>query len=98
MPLSWNEIRDRAVAFSREWAEESRERAEAQTFWNEFFQVFGIPRRRVATFEEPVRKLGEKRGSIDAFWKGMLVVEHKSRGEDLDRAFTQAIDYFPGIA
>lgn len=98
MPLSWNEIRDRAVAFSREWADESRERAEAQTFWNEFFQVFGVPRRRVATFEEPVKKLGAKRGSIDAFWKGMLVVEHKSRGEDLDRAFTQAIDYFPGIA
>jgi len=98
MPISWNEIRDRAVAFSREWVSESRERAEAQTFWNDFFQVFGIPRRRVATFEEPVKKLGSKRGSIDAFWKGMLVVEHKSRGEDLDRAFTQAIEYFPGIA
>ncbi len=98
MPLSWNEIRDRAVTFSREWVDESRERAEAQTFWNDFFQVFGVPRRRVASFEEPVKKLGAKRGSIDAFWKGMLVVEHKSRGEDLDRAFTQAIDYFPGIA
>jgi hypothetical protein len=98
VPLSWNEIRDRSIAFAREWQDAKSERAEAQSFWNEFFNVFGVPRRRVATFEEPVKLLGEKRGSIDAFWKGMLVVEHKSRGEDLDRAFVQALDYFPGIA
>jgi hypothetical protein len=98
MPLPWNEIRDRAIAFSREWQEEKSERAEAQTFWNEFFAVFGVPRRRVATFEEPVKRLGTKRGRIDAFWKGVLIVEHKSRGQDLDRAFVQALDYFPGIA
>ena len=97
MPLSWNEIRDRAVGFSRSWAEETRERAEAQTFWNEFFEVLGISRKRVASFVEPVKKLGDKRGEIDAFWKGVLIVEHKSRGKDLDRAFTQALDYFPGI-
>jgi MmeI, DNA-methyltransferase domain/MmeI, target recognition domain/MmeI, N-terminal domain/MmeI, C-terminal domain/MmeI, helicase spacer domain len=98
MPLSWNEIRDRAVKFSRAWESAASERAEAQTFWNEFFEVFGVSRRRVATFEEPVKRLGEKRGRIDAFWKGHLVVEHKSKGENLDRAFQQAIDYFPGIA
>ena len=51
----------------------------------------------MATFEEPVKKLGAQRGRIDAFWKGQLVVEHKSRGQDLDRAFVQALDYFPGI-
>ena len=97
MPLSWNEIRDRAIAFARDWQDAESERAEAQTFWNEFFGVFGVPRRRVASFEEPVKKLGDRRGRIDAFWKGLLIVEHKSRGEDLDRAFTQALDYFPGI-
>ena len=54
MPLSWNEIRDRAIAFSKEWEGEKSERAEAQSFWNEFFEVFGIQRRRVATFEKQV--------------------------------------------
>jgi len=98
MPLPWSEIRDKAIAFSREWQDAESERAEAQTFWNEFFAVFGVPRRRVASFEEPVKKLGERRGRIDAFWKGVLVVEHKSRGQDLDRAFVQALNYFPGIA
>ena len=41
MPLSWNEIRHRAIAFSKEWKGETREAAERQTFWNEFFK-FGI--------------------------------------------------------
>lgn len=98
MPLSWNEIKDRALAFSREWADESRETAESQTFWNQFFEVFGLTRRRIASFEEPVRKLGDRRGEIDLFWKGMLIAEHKSRGKNLDRAHQQALDYFPGIA
>jgi hypothetical protein len=97
MPLSQKEIRENALKFAHEWADVSRERAEAQTFWNEFFMIFGIERRRVATFEEPVKKLAEKRGSIDLFWKGTLVVEHKSKGQDLDKAYTQALDYFANL-
>lgn len=51
MPLSWNEIKSRALAFSRKWEGETSERAEAQSFWNDFFGVFGVERRRVAIFE-----------------------------------------------
>ncbi|MHB8914676.1 MAG: class I SAM-dependent DNA methyltransferase [Thiobacillus sp.] len=101
MPLSWNEIRSRALVFSNEWADEASERAESQSFWNDFFAVFGIGRKRVAIFEKQVAmtRAGEKlkHGRIDAFWKGMLLIEHKSRGADLDRAFAQAADYFDGI-
>ena len=97
MPLSWNEIRNRAHEFSKRWEHESSEDAEAKSFWSEFFSVFGIDRKRVASFEEPVKKLGDKQGYIDLFWKGMLLVEHKSRGKDLDKAYTQALDYFPSI-
>ena len=97
MALSWNEIKDRALKFSKEWEGEKRERAEKDSFWNDFFNVFGITRRRVATFEEPVKKLSGNQGFIDLFWKGVLLVEHKSQGKDLDKALTQAQDYFPGI-
>lgn len=97
MALTYQEIRSRAQQFAHSWASATHERAEAQTFWNEFFEIFGIRRRRVASFEETVRLLGDRRGSIDLFWPGLLIVEHKSRGEDLTRAYAQAIDYFPGI-
>jgi len=97
MPLSWNEIKSRAITFSKEWENETSEDAEAKSFWDDFFNVFGISRRRVATFEQQVRKIDDKAGFIDLLWKGMILIEHKSRGKDLDKAFSQAKDYFPGL-
>jgi len=97
MPLSWNEIKDRALAFSKEWEHETSEDAEAKSFWDGFFTIFGVPRRRVATFEQHVKKIDGKDGYIDLLWRGMILIEHKSRGKDLDRAYAQAKGYFPGI-
>jgi restriction-modification enzyme MmeI-like protein len=98
MPLSWNEIKDRALHFSRDWAGVESEHEHSQTFWNEFFEVFGVSRRRVANFESKVKKLDGKDGYIDLLWKGKLLVEQKSRSKDLDRAHGQARDYFDGLA
>lgn len=97
MPLSWNDIRPRAAAFAKAWASASDERAQAQTFWIEFFEVFGLRKPRVASFEHAVKKHGGGQGFIDLFWPGVLIVEHKSRGKSLDRAKGQALDYFPGL-
>ena len=44
MPIRWNEIRQNAVRFSREWAGEGREEAEAKSFWNDSFSGFGVRR------------------------------------------------------
>ena len=98
MPLSWNEIKSRAVSFSREWADETRETAEAKSFWDAFFHVFGLNRRAVASFEEPVRSLKGTYNRIDLFWKGRLLAEHKSGGKDLERAKAQAFDYVQDLA
>ena len=95
--LSWNQIRLNAAAFAREWANATYERGETQSFYNEFFQIFGVRRRQVASFEEPVRRLGDKRGFIDLLWRGVLLVEQKSAGRDLARAKEQALSYFPGL-
>lgn len=98
MPLSWNEIRHRAIAFSKEWAGEKSEQAEKQTYWNEFFNVFGIRRRTVASFEDPVRGITGQYGYIDLFWPRMLLVEHKSLGKDLGKAESQAFRYIQDLA
>lgn len=97
MALSWNEIRDRALKFSREWGEEVSEDAEGKTFLNEFFNVFGVSRRRVASFETRVKKIDGKDGYIDLIWRGVLLIEQKSRGQDLNRAHEQAKGYFSGL-
>lgn len=95
--LTWNEIRNRAMRFAKDWQNTTSESADAKSFWDAFFEVFGISRKRVASFEVPVKKGDEKEGFIDLLWKGHLLVEHKSRGKNLTRAAKQAFDYFPGI-
>ena len=97
MRLSYNEIRARAATFAQEWASAGYEKGQTQLFYRDFFDVFGVPVRRVAAFEEPVKLLGDRRGFIDLFWKGVLLVEQKSVGRDLAKAKTQALSYFPGL-
>ena len=97
MRLSWSEIRVRAAEFAREWADASYEKGETQSFYNDFFSVFGVRRRDVARFEERVDRLDNTRGYIDLFWPGMLLVEQKSAGRSLEAAREQAGDYFDAL-
>ncbi|MFV0681188.1 DNA methyltransferase [Ottowia sp.] len=98
MPLSWNEIKSRAMAFSRQWADAADEKQQSIPFWIDFFDIFGISNKRVGSFEHAVKKHGGGQGYIDLFWPGQMLVEQKSRGKPLAPAFDQALGYFPGIA
>lgn len=97
MTLSWNEIKDRALKFSKEWADTYNEDADAKPFLVEFFNVFGITRKRVSTFEHRVKKLDDRDGYIDLLWKGTILIEMKSLGKNLDKAYGQAIEYTHGL-
>ena len=94
------DIRANAGAFASNWAGERRERAEKDTFWNEFFEIFGINRRRVgAVFEYVARRYSTSRhGFVDLLWPGYIGVEHKSAGEDIEAAMDQLVDYLPSVA
>ncbi|KOR33507.1 methylase, partial [Achromatium sp. WMS3] len=95
--LNRQEIRNRAYVFIKEWQGETREHAEAQSFWGEFFNIFGVSRRRVASFERPLKKADGTSGRADLLWPGKLLIEHKSAGKNLDKAYQQALNYFPGL-
>ena len=97
MRLSWNEIRSRAAEFSREWVDATYEKGEAQSFYNDFFEIFDVKRRSVARYEEHVKKLNNKSGFIDLFWPRVLLVEQKSAGHNLADAYGQAGDYFDAL-
>ena len=97
MALNWNEIKERAIRFSKEWADTYNEEADAKPFLVEFFNVFGVSSKKVATFEHKVKKLNEADGYIDLLWKGNILIEMKSRGKNLDKAFQQAKEYLHGL-
>lgn len=98
MAISRNQIQKNARKFSKSWQDTSSEKAESQTFWNEFFDVFGVNRRLVGIFEAKVTKASGHQGFIDVFWPSKLLCEQKSRGQDLDKAFSQAIGYLEATA
>ena len=97
MRLSWNEIRSRAAEFAREWADAVYEKGETHSFYNDFFEIFGVRRRTVARYEEHVRRLDRAGGYIDLFWPGVLLVEQKSAGRGLAAAREQAGEYFDAL-
>ena len=97
MHLSWNEIRVRAAVFVQEWWNTVRERSETQSFYNDFFEIFGVKRRTVARYEQHVKKLDNRSGYIDLFWPGVLLVEQKSAGRQLKDAYDQAGEYFDAL-
>lgn len=101
MRLGWDEIKRRAKAFSEEWQHAHYEKGETQTFYNEFFEIFGIKRKQVAIHEQRVKLLKQKHGFIDLFWPGTLLVEQKSSNLDLDldldKAQGKALHYVQGI-
>lgn len=95
--LSWNEIRVRAASFADKWKDAGYEKGETQTFYNEFFEVFGISRQSVGRYEQRVEKLDNSSGYIDLYWPGTLIVEQKSAGRDLEKAYGQAGEYFDSL-
>ena len=87
MPLSWNEIKDRSLRLSREWADEASEDAEGRSFWDGFFGVFGVSRRRVANFERKVALEAECSGWISST-KSLAGTVHRAGADrsPLDRS------------
>lgn len=98
MRLSWQEIRNRARRFSERWKDAHYEKGETQSFYNEFFDIFGVDRKRVAVFEKKIELIERnRRGFIDLFWPSVLLIEQKSAGKDLLKAEGQAHDYVLGL-
>jgi hypothetical protein len=83
-------MKSRAAAFSTDWQNAHYEKGETQSFYNDFFEIFGIKRRTVARYEESIKKLNNRQGFIDLFWPAKLIVEQKSAGRDLGKAAAQS--------
>lgn len=93
MALSPNEIKSRAIAFIHDHKDDKYEKGESQLFWRDFFNIWGISAKKVGFFEERAKTLKQTTGFVDYFWPKTILIEQKSRGEDLDKAYKQALDY-----
>ncbi len=92
-PLDWRDIRESAARFSIKYKNASKEASLKQPFWIDFMAIFGVNATEAGVFEYHVTAMGDRWGEIDYFWPGKVVIEHKSRGKDLDAAMDQAMRY-----
>lgn len=96
--ITTNEVRRRLQTFVKEHEGDTNEKQQAQQFWRDFYQCFGLSKSSASMFEHKVWKIDGKKGYIDSFIPGRLLVEHKSLGENLEEAFTtQAQPYFHAL-
>ncbi len=92
------EVRKRLTAFARKFKDAADEQQLATVFWVEFYKCFGHTDADAAVYESKVKMLSGNLGRIDSFIPGLLLVEHKSKGKDLDAAYEQATDYYLRLA
>lgn len=82
-------------------AKSTSEKQMAQSFWRDFFSMVCGVDDLISVgveFEFPVRsKSTGKIRFVDVLWGGVLLVEHKSAGEDLNKAEEQARDYLTSL-
>ncbi len=57
----------------------------------------GLETEKLTLLNTELKKLDDSDGYIDLLWKGTILVEMKSRGKNLDKAFQQAKDYIDGL-
>jgi hypothetical protein len=86
-------LHDRADAFSKIAVDFKYEMKEAQKFITGLCEVYGISIYYAPSYEEHVKKEGGGIKRIDALFKGLLLVEMKSAGESLEKAYVQAQGY-----
>ena len=98
MGANWRDIQDKALAFAHEWQDAKDEDKWAKAFWVRFFDIFGVRERSLGIFEERVKLLSGSDGKIDFFAPNRFLVEHKSKGKDLDSAFLQAANYMDALS
>ena len=92
-------------AFVHKWnTADLNEIAAFQTYFNDLCELVGHDPPVVADpsgedfqFEKFVIKAGGGQGRIDVAYRGKFIWEHKSRGEDLDTAYDQALSYSPNF-
>lgn len=94
MTLTWEQIQANAITFSKRWQNAKREEALAQTFEKEFLAVFGVEDAlAVGEYEYKVPLDDGHNGYIDYYWPKKIAIEFKTRGKDLNKAYSQLKEY-----
>jgi type I restriction-modification system DNA methylase subunit len=98
MTLSWAEIESRAISFSKRWETAHNEEAQAQRFVTDLLKVFGVDDPEAdGGFEYKVQLTHDTTGYIDYLWNKKIAIEMKSKGKNLEHAYSQLKNYIQNL-
>lgn len=89
-----------AREFAEKYAAATSEKQLGQSFWRDFFlSVVGVSDLLVSgiEFEYPIRSTKGTIQFIDCLWSGVVLIEHKSAGKNLNEAEQQAREYLEAL-
>jgi len=89
--LTIDTLRNRAAAFAKKFASITSEKQHDQDFMREFYAIFGVTSQRIE-WQYPV-KTNKSTLWIDGLITGILLIEMKSAGKNLEEAYQQALGY-----
>ena len=91
---NWHDdIQYKTKQFVIDHKDDNYEIGDAQTFLNDFFEIFDINRKKSGAKFEVHPKMSTL-DRIDLLWSGKLLVEMKSTNKDLDTAMARALQYY----
>ena len=96
--VNWRDVQEQAEKFVLDYKDAKDEDRDAKPFWKDLMLAYGVHARSIGAFEERVRVYGRPGvAKIDYFAPHKFLVEAKSRGESLDKAYKQALEYFDAL-
>lgn len=89
-------MKKKAETFVSEWDGTSKERPEAQSFINDFFDVFDLKRKRLGSFDYDIKNDEGITLFADFFWVGKILIEAKSAHLDKKNNWEKTLEQAKG--
>ncbi len=95
MSLDYQHIREQLRRIIHDYKDaEGYERGQSQNFWTQIFNAYGVSGQvQLKAFEHRLKD-DKSQKYVDAFIPKLVMIEQKSRGVDLNKAYKQVSEYY----
>lgn len=98
MSIDYKHVRQQLQQIVHDYKDsEGYERGQSQNFWTQVFNAYGVSGQTQTKAFEHRLKNDSNQKYVDAFIPKLVIIEQKSRGVDLNKAYTQVSEYYDRI-
>lgn len=99
MSLNYKHVREQLHRITHDYKDaEGYERGQSQNFWTQIFNAYGVSGQvQLKAFEHRLKD-DKSQKYVDAFIPKLVMIEQKSRGIDLNKAYNQVSKYYERLS